>query len=485
MSDVLGQTIAPEVVNGNVLDNDTGVDAPLSLQSVEYGGTTHTFASDGATVTFTISDGGVDFGEVEINSDGSYVYTLYGNVDINSLMTAVVDYVAQDNDGDSDSATLTLNAAPRVDVASITADSTATISEDGPTSQSFTVNLASAPLATQSFVLSLGAVASGDATVSVSGASYNAVNGVVTVAAGVASFGVVVTAVDDNDIEGTEQTTLTVDGASIDIDILDNDSYNIVGATVADDSLTGLVGYGDEFVWELPDVVNTSVPASPVSLGSGNVSMGESIDWFADGSVDEESSAFEVDAGEVVTIDFDFNAQELEDNGFFNTRDGQFAWRVEKWDGNSWEDYDAQRVFNESDATDGSISGLVQSVTVNEAGQYRLEFDTDNGAFAQINNITLTRTPNENIDTVTNFELDTDVLNISDVLGGGAMLSLNFDNGDAQLVITDAGGNDTDQIINLAGVSQTDLQNGLSLSASADETDILNALVAHNVIVDN
>ena len=101
---------------GNVLDNDTGVDAPLSLASVSFGSDSHNFATDGNTATFTLSNTAGDYGTVEIDSDGAYRFLVTELLIV--LETTVIDYVAQDSDGDSDAATLTLQAAPRVEVAS-------------------------------------------------------------------------------------------------------------------------------------------------------------------------------------------------------------------------------------------------------------------------------------------------------------------------------------------------------------------------------
>ncbi|MGD9860349.1 MAG: beta strand repeat-containing protein [Marinobacterium sp.] len=470
----VAQTIDPDPVTGNVLDNDSGVDVPLTLASVSYGGQDYVFAdNNGAPVSFTLSSGGIDFGEVEISSDGSYTYELNSDADIASLLSADVTYVAQDNDGDSDSATLTLQAAPRVEVSSISADNGTMVSENGETSKTFTVNLESGPLAAQTFAVSLGALATGDATLSVNGANYDANTGIITVAAGVSSFGIVVSAVDDTAIEGTEYSTLAIGGQSIDISIEDNDSYNVINATSANDSLSGLIG-GDEFVWQLSDVANTGTPEAPEFLQ--DVSLGGN----GDRDDDAESGSFIVADGETVTVDFTFSAQDLNENG------DEFSWRLEHREWGRWENYDSRREFDENDADgSGNIDSLTQSVTITEPGEYRLEFDTENGADAQITNISVTRTPDENTDTVSNFDATEDVLNIGDLLGGGASLSLNFDNGYAQLVVTDAGGDSTDQIINLNGVSQSSLQNALSLGSGADANQILSELVNQNVITDN
>jgi len=111
------QTIDPVPAQGNVLDNDTGVDAPLSLASVSYGLESHVFATDGATATFALSNADGEYGTVEIDSDGEYRFLV--TEEVAGLETAVINYVAQDGDGDTDDATLTLQAAPRTEVASV------------------------------------------------------------------------------------------------------------------------------------------------------------------------------------------------------------------------------------------------------------------------------------------------------------------------------------------------------------------------------
>ena len=60
---------------------------------------------------------------------------------------------------------------------------------------------------------------------------------------------------------------------------------------------------------------------------------------------------------------------------------------------------------------------------------------------------------------------------------GGGELSLNFDSGEAQVVVSNAGAGSVDQIVNLDGVTETALEAALGLDASEDATSILNAMV--------
>ena len=93
----------------------------------------------------------------------------------------------------------------------------------------------------------------------------------------------------------------------------------------------------------------------------------------------------------------------------------------------------------------------------------------------------------DNTDTITNFDLDNDVINISDLLDNtsDATLTLSFVDGDAQLVITDAGDQQgVDQTITLQGVSEAELEAALGLSSGADASAILTEMLSQNKIID-
>jgi len=471
------QTLDSVPAVGNVLDNDTGVDAPLSLVSVTYGVQTHTFATDGGTATFALENTDGEYGDVEILEDGSFTYTVTGTVDV--LETASIDYTVTDADGDEDTATLSLQAAPRVLVQSIVAASGA-LAEAGATSESFTVTLEEGPQATQSFGLASSALVSGDVTAAVSGTgvSYDAVTGIVMVEAGVTSFDVTLTAVDDEFVEGTEESTLNVGVGSVDFDIADNDSYTLVEATSADDTLVGLAA-AQQFTWELADVQNTNVSVVESTLPD-LIGQLDSTDEGANDSVRERSADFTVSAGESVSFTFTASVENLDEDTSGTV--SSFRWRVEESNGDtitSWETYDNDStgvvngdvVLNLSDSstTNPDLSGL--------DGTYRLEFQTREGAHADITEITLTTNSPSNTDTVEDFDVALDALDIGDLLVGGGELSLNFDSGEAQVVVSNAGAGSVDQIVNLDGVTETALETALGLDPSADATSILNAMV--------
>ena len=93
----------------------------------------------------------------------------------------------------------------------------------------------------------------------------------------------------------------------------------------------------------------------------------------------------------------------------------------------------------------------------------------------------------DNTDTITNFDLDNDVINISDLLDNtsDATLTLSFVDGDAQLVITDAGDQQgVDQTITLQGVSEAELEAALGLSSGTDASAILTEMLSQNKIID-
>ena len=117
IGDALEQTLEATPVTGNVLDNDDGVDVPLTVASVSHGGVTHDFDSDGEIAVFTLSEGGTDYGRLEIGRDGAYTFSLLEGVDITEALLAEVSYFARDADGDTDQATLTLQALPAESVA--------------------------------------------------------------------------------------------------------------------------------------------------------------------------------------------------------------------------------------------------------------------------------------------------------------------------------------------------------------------------------
>ena len=478
----LQQTLDPVPAVGNVLDNDTGVDAPLSLASVSFGSDSHDFATDGDTATFTLSNTAGDYGTVEIDSTGAYSFLVTELLIV--LETTVIDYVAQDSDGDSDAATLTLQAAPRVEVASIAAGS-GSIAETGPSSQSFTVTLQSAPLASQGFAITSAALASGDvvAVVSGTGVAYDAIAGTVTVDAGVTGFTVTLTAVDDMVVEGTEASTLTVGEVSIDFSVLDNDSYTVINATVADDALTGDAGLSvpDLFTWELADVQNT-ISSAVVSTLPDLIGQLDSTDDGGNDIVRVRSDDFEVSAGESVSVTFTANVENLDDDTS-GTNVSLFRWRVEDSDSGAsvtlWESYD-----NDSNAVQsGDVVLNLSDELSGLDGTYRLEFQALEGAHADITDITLTTNSPSNTDTLVNFDVALDALDIGDLLVGGGELLLNFDSGEAQVVISNAGGQSVDQVINLNGVTESILEASLGLDSSADATSIVNAMLDQGKII--
>ena len=295
------------------------------------------------------------------------------------------------------------------------------------------------------------------------------------VEAGVTSFDVTLTAVDDEFVEGTEESTLNVGVGSVDFDIADNDSYTLVEATSADDTLVGLAA-AQQFTWELADVQTTNVSAV-VSTLPDLIGQLDSTDEGANDSVRERSADFTVSAGESVSVTFTASVENLDEDTSGTV--SSFRWRVEESNGDT--------IIDWVDTVDNDSTGVVNGdVVLNLSGDlsglgldgtYRLEFQTREGAHADITDITLTTNSPSNTDTVENFDVALDALDIGDLLVGGGELSLNFDSGDAQVVVSNAGAGSVDQIVNLDGVTETALEAALGLDASADATSILNAMV--------
>ena len=307
--------------------------------------------------------------------------------------------------------------------------------------------------------------------------SYDAIAGTVTADAGVTGFTVTLTAVDDMVVEGPQASTLTVGEGSVDFSILDNDSYTVINATVANDSLAGDAGLvvPELFTWALAAVED------PNSSSSTLADLVGQLDATDEGNSDvkqAESDEITVGVDETVTVSFTATVENLDEDTSGGTQ-SEFQWRLEE-NGTgvtNWEvfDNDSSNV-NSGDVTLNLFSQL------SDTGTYRLAFQTQEGAHADITDITLT-TSGVNTDTVANFDVELDALNIGDLLGGGGDLSLNFDSGEAQVVISNAGGQSVGQVINLNGVTESILEASLGLDSSADATSIVNAMLDQGKII--
>ncbi|MDA8752662.1 VWA domain-containing protein [Halieaceae bacterium] len=455
------ETLDPVPATGNVLDNDTGIEGPLSLAEVSYDGQTHDFAVDGATATFTLGD----YGEVEISSDGSYSFLVTEDVD--SLETAAITYVAQDADSDTASATLTLQAAPRVSVDSIVAGD-GRLAEAGETSQSFTVNLQSAPLATQSFALTSAALASGDVTAAVSGTgvSYDSTTGMVTLQAGVTSFVVTLTAVDDVEEEGVELSSLSIGGASADFSIADDDLHVLRDATDANETLTGEDGTVDIFTWELADAPDAP-PAEPTTTTFDDLEVADK-DTGSSRGPSSGSQDFTVD-GEG-TLSFEITVDLRDDDDYV-------SWKLL----NESNEVVAGGDYDEDDEDDSPFSIEIADLA---SGEYELVLevygDSNRWSTGEIKDLTLTDDPGNSsaaashADIVAGFNPEEDVLNFSDLLSDpDAEVSFSEAGGSTTIIITNVTDAGTSQSITLDGVGQAELE--AALSPGVNLADLLNS----------
>ncbi|MGE4313608.1 MAG: DUF5801 repeats-in-toxin domain-containing protein, partial [Pseudobdellovibrionaceae bacterium] len=119
------------MVTGNILTNDSsGYDEPMSLVKVSFNGTEYSFAGGATSHTIT----GV-YGVLTINSDGTYKYVRSGS----TAGTDVFDYMIRDNDGDMDSAKLTIDVVEG-DTSPVVVNSVKTIDETDYNNADFVVN---------------------------------------------------------------------------------------------------------------------------------------------------------------------------------------------------------------------------------------------------------------------------------------------------------------------------------------------------------
>uniref|UniRef100_UPI003F69ADF4 type I secretion C-terminal target domain-containing protein n=1 Tax=Methylophaga sp. TaxID=2024840 RepID=UPI003F69ADF4 len=112
LAQTLGATIGEvaSTAQGNLLANDiSGADAPISLVSLVYQGQPHTFADDGNTVSFNVSDAQGVFGSVEILANGDYTFTPTAGLDVAEDRSAAINYTIKDSDGDTSTAQLTVS----------------------------------------------------------------------------------------------------------------------------------------------------------------------------------------------------------------------------------------------------------------------------------------------------------------------------------------------------------------------------------------
>jgi VCBS repeat-containing protein len=401
LADALDSAVGAEPVTGNVLANDSGVDAPLRVQSVTYNGATHNFATDGSSAMFTLTEGGVTFGTVTLAADGTYSYELVAGVELTAALTAALSYVVTDQDGDTDTATLTLQAEPPAESAERSAPAALDDSTPAP----------------------------------------------------------------EGDPEPAQESEPDV-------------APTIINATSSNDSLVGLAG-PDTFVWDLADVVNTVEP-QVTQINAGGLSVGDTGNGNGGGEV--ESASFIVADGESVEVSFTLDINDLTQH-----KDSEFTWTLEKKDDGDWEEVGDDVEFDGGDAdANGQIIGLEQSFTLDSPGEYRLVFETEKGVDAQISAISLTQSTaaSNNTDTITDFDVTEDVLDLGDLLTGGGSLSLSFDGGgNAQVTIADAGGNGTDQIITLSGVTESALEAALGLDNGADANAILSEMINQSRII--
>ncbi|WP_256205856.1 MULTISPECIES: Calx-beta domain-containing protein [unclassified Pseudomonas] len=177
--------------------------------------------------------------------------------------------------GKTGTATIVDNdAAPTVGSVSSAVDSNGGQVDEGDNAV-FTVNLTNASSTPTTFSLALNA---GTATAGSdyngiltnqsfsNGVTYNAANGTVTVPAGVTSFTVTVSTVDDTVFEPAENFTLTVGSKTGTATIVDNDAAPTVGSvSSAVDSTGGQVDEGDNAVFTV-NLTNASSTATTFSL---------------------------------------------------------------------------------------------------------------------------------------------------------------------------------------------------------------------------
>ncbi len=96
-------------VSDNLLTNDTlGADTPTTVTTITFDGTTAPLENGQATLT-------TDYGTIVVNSDGTYTYNLTKPLPDNTdTLSEMIDYTIVDADGDTSTATLTLNLTDNV-----------------------------------------------------------------------------------------------------------------------------------------------------------------------------------------------------------------------------------------------------------------------------------------------------------------------------------------------------------------------------------
>ena len=143
-------TVAEDTpATGNVLDNATTADGPLSVTSFTVAGNTY---AAGDTVTLAE-------GELTLNADGTYSFT--PNDNFNGTVS-VITYTVTDGAGDTTESTLTINVTPVSDLTDN--NEVVTIAEDTPATGNVLDNAATAdgPLSVTSFTVDGNTYTAGD-----------------------------------------------------------------------------------------------------------------------------------------------------------------------------------------------------------------------------------------------------------------------------------------------------------------------------------
>ncbi|MGS2716988.1 beta strand repeat-containing protein, partial [Eionea flava] len=138
---------SPSTVTGDVTTNDTqGADTSISVTGIEFDSTSQTVGSVFST----------DYGTLDLNSDGTYTFTLdNGNTDVQDLdsgesLVETISYTIVDTDGDTSTSTLniTINGADEAPVVTIPDDNGPgvvgdySVAENATTTGTFTVTSA-------------------------------------------------------------------------------------------------------------------------------------------------------------------------------------------------------------------------------------------------------------------------------------------------------------------------------------------------------
>jgi PKD repeat protein len=192
------------------------------------------------TVTFTNGTSGPgtityawDFGDGNTSTDTNPTHTFTTAGDRTVTLAATNQY-------GSSSHQITVNAQAEPAVVSTITGADVT---EGQTAN-FTVSLNKATPSSQVFTMAFGGTsdASDRGTPSFSNGVTNN-NGSLTVPSGVTSFAVNVPTVDDSSVEGNETLILTIGGVSHTVNIINNDSINLVGGETASGEYSAQTGW--------------------------------------------------------------------------------------------------------------------------------------------------------------------------------------------------------------------------------------------------